>query len=623
LEGDVTVTQTGDITTGGEGADGIYASSYSHDVDSRYYGGDIDITLNGGTISSAQAEGIEFYGGVDNTLTINNTVTISGGTTDILGGDGNETINNYGTLTTPGDIDLGGGTNAFNNWEGAVFNSGDTVDLGPGVNGVNNVFTNAGDLSPGGLDLVQTTTITGNFVQTDTGTITIDIDIDNGEADYIVVTGTADLAGTVALHLVSLPTIEDFADLTFTILTAEGGVTNSGLELSPALQASLSFPNANDVVVSDLVVDFSLGGSDLNRNQTAIAEHVDAAAAVEGDGLDPVFLGLLNTLGLEAYKNALDQLSPEIYGATQLAALYASLDFSSNLLSCRVNGTTTASINREGQCVWVGAKARFLDSDRTYENIGFDETAGLFAAGAQVALDPVWRLGFGVGYQKSSLDTDTGAESDGDQVQGGVVLKYNPGALLLAGVVSGGRGWYDTTRPMAFGDFSETAKGDYEIDVLAGRLHASYVFGSPHLYVKPLIDAAATRLDVGDMTETGAGGANLVVQGDVNTVFSLSPALEVGTQWWLGNGTLVRPFVRAGATWFSDDNVTVSASFVGTPDGVDPFTIRTEMDQVQADVAAGVEMITSEDSAMRLYYDGHFGDTTRIHSVGFKGSAKF
>ena len=81
--------------------------------------------------------------------------------------------------------------------------------------------------------------------------------------------------------------------------------------------------------------------------------------------------------------------------------------------------------------------------------------------------------------------------------------------------------------------------------------------------------------------------------------------------------------MRAGATWFSDDNVTVSASFVGTPDGVDPFTIRAEMDQVQADVAAGVEMITSEDSVMRLYYDGHFGDTTRIHSVGFKGSAKF
>jgi len=162
--------------------------------------------------------------------------------------------------------------------------------------------------------------------------------------------------------------------------------------------------------------------------------------------------------------------------------------------------------------------------------------------------------------------------------------------------------------------------GTHKVGVICAGVICSW---SPHLYVKPLIDAAVTRLDVGDMTETGAGGANLLVQGDVNTVFSLSPALEVGTQWWLGNGTLIRPFVRAGATWFSDDNVTVSASFAGTPDGGDPFTIRTEMDQVQADVAAGVEMINSEESNLRVYYDGHFGDTTRIHSVGLKGSAKF
>ena len=81
--------------------------------------------------------------------------------------------------------------------------------------------------------------------------------------------------------------------------------------------------------------------------------------------------------------------------------------------------------------------------------------------------------------------------------------------------------------------------------------------------------------------------------------------------------------MRAGVTWFSDDDVALSASFAGTPTGVGPFTILAEMDEVQADVAAGLEMINAEDSTLRLYYDGHFGDTTRIHSVGLKASAKF
>ena len=37
---------------------------------------------------------------------------------------------------------------------------------------------------------------------------------------------------------------------------------------------------------------------------------------------------------------------------------------------------------------------RFLDTGTTTDQIGFTETAGLFTAGAQVALDDVWRLGF-------------------------------------------------------------------------------------------------------------------------------------------------------------------------------------------------------------------------------------
>ena len=162
-----------------------------------------------------------------------------------------------------------------------------------------------------------------------------------------------------------------------------------------------------------------------------------------GGTLGPALTGLLNVYSLNAYRDALDELSPEIYADTEIAALYSSFDFSDNLLSCHVNGATTAAINYEGQCLWVGGKGRFIDGANTFQDIGFDETAGQFATGAQVALNDVWRLGAGIGYQTSTLSTDTNATSTGDQVQGGVALKYNPGALLLAGVFSGGHGWYE------------------------------------------------------------------------------------------------------------------------------------------------------------------------------------
>jgi len=49
----------------------------------------------------------------------------------------------------------------------------------------------------------------------------------------------------------------------------------------------------------------------------------------------------------------------------------------------------------------------------------------------------------------------------------------------------------------------------------------------------------------------------------------------------------------------------------------------TNMDDVMGNVSAGLEMINGEDAALRLSYDGQLGTTTKIHSVGLRGSAKF
>jgi uncharacterized protein with beta-barrel porin domain len=336
-----------------------------------------------------------------------------------------------------------------------------------------------------------------------------------------------------------------------------------------------------------------------------------------------VLLGLLNAADLAAYKNALDQLSPELYSDAEITALYSSLAFSNSLLSCRVNGTDTASIIREGQCLWAGASAVFLDAGTTSNQIGFSQTAGLFTAGAQVALDEVWRLGFAAGYQSSTLHTATGAQSEGALGQGGVSIKYNPGPLLLAGAVSGGGGRYDITRPMAFGGFTGVAEGEQNLGLVSGTLRAAYVLGSPHLYFKPTLDMNLTHLELGGFTESDGGGAALAVQGSGQTVFSLAPTLEVGSEWWLSNATLVRPLIRGGAIWYDGADFALTASFAGAPVGVAPFTIDTEIDEVMGLVGAGIEVISATDAVLRLSYDGQLGETTQIHSVGVKGSARF
>jgi uncharacterized protein with beta-barrel porin domain len=622
-EGDVTVINTGDITAAGNAIVVQTAGNAFVTNSGDLSGGSAvlargvgtnDVTLQSGT-ANGSTYGVRFESGTTNTL--NNSATLSGGILAVIGAGGDDTVNNDGTIN--GSVNLGAGTNAFNNLFGGTFRPTHSVSLGAG-----NKFTNAGTLSPGGTGTAQVTTVTGDFEQTGTGTFAVDVDEGAAtEADRINVSGTAAFAGTILPNVIALTSeTGQLTIATATALTSTATVTNVGgydfsllVDGGTNLLLSWAYAPSPDSVLALLV--------NANANQRAIAVYLDTLVAAGPTAAQRALIDALLALGETDLISALNQLTPELYSDAQISTLYASQGFANNLLSCKVNGPGTASIIAEGQCLWAGASATFLSQDTTFNQLGFHETTGSFAAGAQVALDDNWRLGFGAGYQSTSVSTATNATSDGNTGQAGLALKYNVGSMLIAGTVSGGRAWYDTTRPVAFTGFSGTAESDSTIDFLNGGVRLAYVFGSPQLYFKPVLDAAATRVDLGGFTETGGGAANLVVQGTQQTVYTIAPSLEVGSEWWWANGTLVRPFLRGGVTFYEGNDFGLSAAFAGAPTGISPFTIHTDMDDVMGLVGAGLDMITAEDTALRLSYDGQLGETTQIHALGVKGSVSF
>jgi outer membrane autotransporter protein len=238
-------------------------------------------------------------------------------------------------------------------------------------------------------------------------------------------------------------------------------------------------------------------------------------------------------------------------------------------------------------------------------------------------LSDVWRVGFAGAYENSSLDVTTDASTDADRIHGGAVLKYNPGALLLAGAISGGWGWYDTTRPISFPGFWALAQSDHDVGYVNGRFRAEYLLNSGSWYAKPIVDFDAIQVNLDRLRERGAGGVGLNVRGNDETVLSASPALEVGTQFGTLNGTLVRPYVRGGATFFDDPDFVLLASFQGAPGAVGPFRIATATDDVIGNVGAGIDVIGSRGASLRLYYEGRFGDTVEQHGGGLKATLPF
>jgi len=319
---------TGAITVNAHNAigtseDGIYARTASAGA---------DITVTGAVYGGRQGIGLSAAG--PNTIAITGTGFVSGRTAaiDTTGGTpaSDDTVLNHGIVT--GDVDLGGGTNAFDNRSSGYFNSGATVNLGAG-----NTLTNQGDLAPGGSGTIQTTALTGNLVQGSGATFSVDMNADSSTADLLNITGTAVLAGNVRVNPLNL--IDPSTPLT--ILSAAGGVTDNGLTArdTAVVDYTLIFPNATDVAIGDRYIDFTpvtAGGASVlgTQNERNVGANMNAIYATGGGELHDLQLELMKIESIETYEEALDRLHGEHYLVQAGAAVGSLHGFRETLLSC-------------------------------------------------------------------------------------------------------------------------------------------------------------------------------------------------------------------------------------------------------------------------------------------------
>ncbi len=269
------------------------------------------------------------------------------------------------------------------------------------------------------------------------------------------------------------------------------------------------------------------------------------------------------------------------------------------------------------------ASASHLDNDGGRNRTSFEETATFYSAGGQFDLGGAWRLGGGIGFEQGDLRTDTDAISETERLHLGAVLKYNPGPWLFAASLTGGHGWADNTRDVTFDGFDGRATSDTDLSFIAGRLTGAYLMSFGHWYAKPQLDLSVTRLERDGYRERSDDGIALAVAGNEDTVFSVSPSVEFGAEYALAAGGVARPYVKAGVTWLDTDSFVTSAAFADAPAGVAGFAIETEIDDVVADIGAGVDFISGAGTVLRLQYDGRFGDETTQHGGSVKISVPF
>ena len=346
-------------------------------------------------------------------------------------------------------------------------------------------------------------------------------------------------------------------------------------------------------------------------------------------------------------------MSPEVYTSAQRALELSSNQFVESMLGCNrldsaykfgADGEWVAS-NRtsfltedgasapggaedrsesiqKGHFFWVNTTAGFYNSQTTSQYVGFNSNSVDVAVGVQFDLGDELYAGLALGYADINTNFTDGmsASSDGSMGEIGLSLTKFYGATKIALGVAGGYGEFDVTRGNVFTS-PTSAIGDFNASYYSARLRVSHEFSFTDWYIRPFVDTAFTGINSQSFNETGAGAMNLHVASATYNAFTISPMVQVGREFKLGEWT-IRPQASVGYSWYSSAAPSVSATLEGAP-GVQGFQIYGLNDQNYFNTSGGIDLKLSNKILFQAVYSGMFSENTQSNNVQLKIAIPF
>jgi uncharacterized protein with beta-barrel porin domain len=567
-----------------------------------------------GTVSGGKrgGSGILVSGG-GNTSSKPNTITVNSGglitsADGVLGtaiqansGYTNVTIGSGGTVT--GSVDLGSTPGDMTTNAGGTFNAGFKVVVAA------NTFTNAGNLFPGGIGRIGTTTITGGFAQTASGVLGVDVNSLGSQAsDQLIVNGQAQLAGTIvplasALLPGALPVVSA-TSLSGTVQVRNGiafGWTPSVSENSLTITPQATFRPA---------------WLPLSPSQNSLTHYLEQAWRNSDRSLAQSF-GYLSQLSTGSqYMQVLQALAPQAHTVqlqnllnTAPFALGSSIDCPSELSS--------KLLQLDSGCVWVRGAGTWANQSAQNGDPASSLNGASTWLGGQRKLAPGWFLGGAFGYGQSWADAGNSSgsfSSNGDVYSGSLTLRHVHKAWSFSGSLAFASGDFQNNRSYvlpAAGSLPGSS-GTYRSRVspwlIGGRLRAAYTIPLNTFFLRPYLDVDLLHAEMPGFVEYGTSGLPLSFSTSQKTALLLSPMLEFGGQQQLDASTTLRLYLGLGLSVRPDFNWAINTNFRNAYSGNGSYQLFGHGPDVVGRLNLGLQVLKTDGFELRLDYDLTAGD---------------
>lgn len=645
---DIRITQSGSITTTGDGAHGIFAQSagphasgkiaidvagrisaagdeakgiFAQSVTSKTVdahgqptslkgGGDITISLAKGALVSGgksteygAGTGIRLEYGVENTITIASgaTVTSQGAHKGyaIQSTSGTEAVLLSGTAI--GSIDLGSGGDRLD------LNSGGRLESGATLRSDRVNLMAGSTISPMGAQTIGTTRLTG-VLSASGGAVEVTLDAAKGTADLLQVSDAVAMnGGTIAPVVIDIGSGGQQGRIS--VLTGPGDYFNISTmpKVTPSAVGQFSLAKTGSSVDLLYDIDFAAPLTMLGANNRRLALHL---SDLHGQGLldHGSFSHLLDAADAAGYGALLDRLSPVSYAATATANRQSAGMLAERLMSCRERDGTHRFVS-EGECLRFDIFTQRHDRDRTAENPAWTLRTNGLAVGGQWAAGADYEIGASLSYEPYSVQGDGGLwRNEADQITLGATLKRQFGNTALAFALGAGFAEVEHERNIAPG---VVARSTQDTRFVMGAAKLSHVFEQGNWYIRPGALLSAIRVSTDDARETGGGSAGLAIAGTDDTYVTITPSVEIGGEFKALDGTLYRPRVALGLTQaLNSPDSSIDARFLGAPAG---FTYVGEGSRTSVNLEAGIDVLSTRGFDGRINLLARFdGDSTSL-----------
>ncbi|WP_109126086.1 autotransporter outer membrane beta-barrel domain-containing protein [Dyella sp. C11] len=625
--GAVSITNSGTIQVTGSGSSAIVVDTQGQSNSSQ-----VSVTNTGNIFGTSSAPAIMLEGGNgngDGSVFNSGTITAMNGTAVSANATSSSfaVINNNAGGTINGDIDAGS-QGTFNN--SGLWNT-NTITTAGTVN--NNGWLNIGGATTGSYSGVMATSeIYGNLNNAGTIASTVDFYPSSGPSGgQLIVSGTLNFQAGSRIYV-----------------TPVALVPNEPVEILLA-----NFAGINTVPVTDpgnnFLFNYTLGFDDFGYmtvqansgshfeatavangaygNPMAVAKNLDTTWDTVGSGMSlaqaQTFASLATIGNAQQYLAALTNLANEGGQAATVAHVVASDAFVERMNSCP-RFEDGAQDTREHDCVWGRVIGNNGDRDATNDSVGYHQSGSVFQLGGQKEVATDWFVGGSVSADNSNLDTRTVSDSvNGHGWTAGAVVKHQMGDWLVSGVLEGGSMSYDASRQVQLPGMGGTARSEFDVSHWGLHSRISKQFPMDGWYLKPYIDLHATHINADGYTEQGAGALDLKVLPSSTNVFGASPMIEAGSNFVFNNGMSLQLYGGIGGTFYNQGALGADMQFADSLPGSGTFHISSDLPSDRFKTTAGLDLKASDHWDVRLEYSGEFADHFQSDTGSLKATYKF